>query len=126
MRSDEKPPPVDPMSAFRRSLIFPGLGHRMVGHAVDGLARGVLFSILAGMTLLAILTRASTVTLVAVLILFAVMTILVYLGSAWEAYRLADGEQPLVSSRVLLWAAVGAIMLSVALLALAVSSAARR
>jgi hypothetical protein len=126
MRSDEQPPPVDPMSALRRSLIFPGLGHRMVGHTVDGFARGALFLILAGMTLLAILTGAPTATLVAVLVLFATMTLVVYLGSAWEAHRIADGEQPFVSARVLLWAAVGAIMLSVALLAFAVASAARR
>jgi hypothetical protein len=126
MRSDETPPKVDPMSALRRSLIFPGLGHRLAGYAIDGLARGVLFTILAAMTLLAILSGAPTATLITVLVLFATMTLVVYLGSAWEAFRLADGEQPLVSSRVLLWAAVGAIMLSVALLALAVASAARR
>ena len=34
-------------TAFRRSLLFPGLGHRMIpGRAVDGFARGVLFAML--------------------------------------------------------------------------------
>ena len=54
------------------------------------------------------------------------MALIVYLGSAYEAYRIAEGGQPLVTARALLWATVGIIMLSVVLLALTVASVASR
>jgi hypothetical protein len=43
-----------------------------------------------------------------------------YLGSAAEAYRIAEGGSPFVSARALLWATVALVMLSVALLAMSV------
>jgi hypothetical protein len=126
MRSDERPPDVDPMRAFRRSLIFPGLGHGLVGRSIDGLARGVLFTVLAAMALVVLLSGLTSPVLVVVLALFAGMALVVYLGSAWEAFRLAAGDPPFLSSRALLWATVAVVLASVALLALAVASATRR
>ncbi|MDP9297371.1 MAG: hypothetical protein M3O98_01700 [Actinomycetota bacterium] len=126
MRSDERPPDVDPMRAFRRSLMFPGLGHGLVGRSIDGLARGVLFTVLAAMALVVLLSGLTSAVLVVVLALFAGMALFVYLGSAWEALRLAAGDPPFLSSRALLWATVAVVLASVALLALAVASATRR
>ena len=68
MRMDERPPDVDPSTALAvRRSIFPGLGHRKVGRPVEGLARGVLFAILAGMAVLVALAGASSGMLSAVL-----------------------------------------------------------
>jgi hypothetical protein len=126
MRSGERPSPVDPMRALRRSLIFPGLGHGLVGRSLDGLARGILFVVLAAMAVMVLVAGLTSAVLVTVLALFAGMAVVVYLGSAWEAFRLAAGEPPFVSSRALPWATVAVVMLSVALLTLAIASPSRR
>jgi len=126
MRADERPPDVEPMRAFRRSLVFPGLGHALVGRSFDGAARGVLFTMLVVMALIVILSGPTSGVLATVLVLFLGTALVLYLGSAWEAYRLAAGEPAFVSSRALLWATVAVVMVSVALLALAVATATRR
>jgi len=126
MRQDEERPKVDPKDALAWSLIFPGLGHRKVGRGVDGLARGVLFAVLFSM---ALLTGLSGVRSGAVFGLFAVfmgLALAVYVGSALEAYRLAEGGEPIVSARALLWVTVGVILLSVVVLAITVATAVRR
>jgi TRAP-type mannitol/chloroaromatic compound transport system permease small subunit len=55
-----------------------------------------------------------------VVILLLGSALVIYLGSAAEAHRIADGGQPFVSARVLLWATVALIMVSVSLLAMSV------
>jgi hypothetical protein len=126
MRTDEKPPPIEPGDALRRSLIFPGLGHALAGHGVDGIARGMLFAMLVVMAVIVGLSGVSSGVVLTVFMLFAGMAVVIYLGSAWEAYRLANGETLFVSSRAVLWATVGIIMVSVALLALAATTATKR
>jgi hypothetical protein len=49
----------------------------------------------------------------------------VYVLSALEAYRLAEGGDLLVPSRVLMWVSVGVVFLAVAMLALAVVTTTR-
>jgi hypothetical protein len=126
MRQDEAPPHVEPKDALGWSLIYPGLGHRKLGRGLDGLARGVLFTMLAAMVLIIVVSGVTTAGLLGVLALYLLMALIVYLGSAYEAYRIAEGGQPLVTARALLWATVGIIMLSVVLLALTVASVATR
>jgi hypothetical protein len=126
MRQGEERPQVDPKDALAWSLIFPGLGHRKVGRGVDGLARGVLFAVLFSMALLTGLSGVSSGTIFGLFAVFMGFSLAVYVGSALEAYRLAEGGEPFVSARVLLWATVGVILLSVVVLALAVVTAARR
>jgi hypothetical protein len=50
----------------------------------------------------------------------------VYLGSAFEAYRIADGGGPLVSARALLWTTVAVVMVSIGLLTASVFSVSAR
>jgi len=118
---------VDPRAAFRRSLMFPGLGHRMVpGREVDGFARAVLFAMLL---LATVMLGFSGVHTGAVLLLFLVYlgaTVLVYLVTATEAARLAEGGEPLVSSRTLLWATVAILLLSIVVVAFVIGAATRR
>ena len=126
MRADEKSPDVPPPAAFRRSLIFPGMGHAMVGRSLDGIARGALFTMLLMMTGIVLLSGFSGALGWTVLGLFVAMCLIVYLETAWEAYRLADGEAPLISSRMLLWVATGVILGSSAILAYTLAIVARR
>lgn len=126
MRQDERPPQVEPKDAFAWSLIFPGLGHRKVGRPLDGLARGVLFVLLFAMAVLIAMAGISTPLVFGMFALFMGMALLVYLGSAYEAYRIAEGGAPLVSARHLLWATVVVIMLAIVMLAMSVVTVTRR
>ncbi|MEO8423299.1 MAG: hypothetical protein ABI595_05215 [Actinomycetota bacterium] len=127
MRQETTLVKVDPRAAFRRSLLFPGLGHRMVpGREVDGFARGVLFAMLLLATLM---LGFSGVRAGAVLLLFLIYlgaSVLVYLLTASEAARLAEGGEPLVSSRTLLWATVAILLLSIVVVAFVIGTASRR
>jgi hypothetical protein len=126
MRADEKPPEVEPSAALRRSLLFPGLGHALVGRPLDGIARGALFAMLLVMLLIVLLSGLSSSVAVVVFVLFLAMALVAYAGTAWEAYRLAEGEQPFVSSRTLLWITAGVILGSTALLAFTLAIVAKR
>ena len=126
MRQDEAPPTVDPKDALSASLLYPGLGHRKVGRGLDGLARGVLFTVLAAMAITVYVSGVGSSGTFGVFALFLGGALAVYLGSAYEAYRLAEGEGPLVSSRALLWATVVVIIVSVMLLAVSLVTAARQ
>jgi hypothetical protein len=120
LRQEEAGPTVSPRDAFLWSLTFPGVGHAKVGRAPDGIARGTLFVLTFGLALVIVLSGVSTAPVFAVVALLLVSALTLYLGSAVEAYRIADGGSPFVSARALLWATVALIMISVSLLATAV------
>ncbi|MEX0985028.1 MAG: zinc ribbon domain-containing protein [Actinomycetota bacterium] len=116
-------PVVDARDAVTWSLIFPGLGHRLAGRPMDGLARGSLFAISLGMAVLLMFTGEAALTTIAVLVLFLGAAVAVYVVSAVEAARVARGGDLLVGSRLLMWILVGMTFVSVGALALAVASA---
>jgi hypothetical protein len=126
MRAFEQAPKVDAARAVRWSLVFPGLGHRLVGLPLDGLARAVLFALALGMSLLAILSGLSSAVVILVFAVLVLIAIGVYAGSAVEAERVAHGGDLLVSSRTLMWVTVVVLLGSIALLVGAVTSAPRR
>ena len=107
MRQETARVRVDPRAAFRRSLMFPGLGHRMIpGREVDGFARGVLFAMLLIATLMLGLSGVHAGAVQFLFLVYLTASVLVYVLTAFEASRLAEGGEPLVSSRALLWATV--------------------
>jgi hypothetical protein len=120
LRQDEPRPTVSPRDAFLWSLVFPGVGHAKAGRAPDGIARGTLFVLTFGLALVIVLSGVSSPPVVGVVALLLVSALTIYLGSAAEAYRLAEGGSPFVSARALLWATVALIMAAVSLLALSV------
>jgi hypothetical protein len=122
MRAGEDRPEVSPRDAVMWSLVFPGLGHRLAGRAMDGLARGVLFAMSIGMVAL-LLMASSTAATTAVVLLFLTSAIVVYVLSAMEASRLANGGDVIVGSRLLMWILVGMTFASVGALALSILGA---
>jgi ribosomal protein L40E len=124
-REPTVPPTISPRDAFLWSLTFPGVGHAKAGRTGDGVARATLFVLAFGLTLV-IAFSGATGPLRAVVILLLVSSLTVYLGSAYEAYRIADGGDPLVSSRALLWTTVVFVMLSIGLLTASVFTAGAR
>jgi hypothetical protein len=126
MRQDERPKEVDPKDALVRSLIFPGLGHRLCGYPLDGLARGVLFGMIAVMAILVGLSGTKSSSLKLMFLLFCILAVVVYVGSAYEAHELAAGGHLLVNSKQILWVTVAVVMLSVGMLAMSVITTPRR
>ena len=126
MRTPADRPRVDPRDAVIRSLIFPGLGHRAVGRPVDGLARGVLFVVTFGLGILLAIAAARSGALVVAFVLFLVAGIGVYVMSAIEAQRLANGGSLLVPTNVLMWVVVGVVFVGISLLVLGVVTATHR
>jgi hypothetical protein len=118
---------VDGDKAFRRSLMYPGLGHAMLGSSVDGFARGAVFTLAL---LVAILLPLSGVPATPLTILSIVLAIAaaggIYALSAVETKRLMERRGLLVESRFLLWGGVGLVMITVGAIALSVASQTRR
>lgn len=119
-RQQEDRPAVPPRDAFLWSLIFPGVGHAKAGRAADGIARGTLFVLTFGLTLVIVFAGVSNAALLGVVALLLTSALTLYLGSAFEAYRIAEGGAAFLSPRALLWATVGVIMVAVGLLAASV------
>ena len=126
MRADAERPDVLPKDALIRSLLVPGLGHRKVGRPMDGLARAVLFGVTAGMAVVLAAAGLRTAVAFAAFALFFVAAFGIYALTAYEAYRLAGGASPFLSSRQLLWAFAAVICASVALITIAVVSGSRQ
>jgi hypothetical protein len=126
MRRDERRPKVDPVTAFRWSLVYPGLGHAKLGRSADGLARGVLFGVLLTMAVVLGTSGVRSGIVAVIFWLFVVLALGVYLFTALEARRLADGGEPLIGARVFLWTTVGLIMVSLTVLAFSVMGSVRR
>jgi hypothetical protein len=122
MRREEDRPHVDPAVAFGRSLVFPGLGHAKLGLSAEGFARGALFVILLLVTLLIALAGASSPVLRVLLLTFAIGTLGVYLVTAAEARKIAEGGRPIVSTRLLLWVTVGVLMAAMALIVVVIGT----
>jgi predicted RNA-binding Zn-ribbon protein involved in translation (DUF1610 family) len=126
LRQQVDRPTISPRDAFLWSLTFPGVGHAKAGRAGDGIARATLFVLTFGLTLVIAFSGASSGSLAGVMILLLVSSLTVYLGSAFEAYRIADGGEPLVSPRALLWTTVVVLLVSIGLLTASVFSVSAR
>lgn len=122
-------PEVDPQTAAAWSLAFPGLGHWRLGRKGDAVARAIVFAWAFGALLILLVSRFGKGGLGPTFSLFAVFllgSVIVYATSALDAFRLASGSDPIVSSRTLLWGSVGLIVLSVMIATLVTLPAARR
>jgi hypothetical protein len=118
MKADEQPAHVEPADAFKASLIYPGLGHQKIGRGADGVARGTLFTLSLILLLVVALSGLHSTGQDIMVLLYLSTTLLVYVGSAVEARRMAAGGAPFASSRTLLWGTVGLLIVSIGLLAI--------
>ena len=125
MRGDSRRD-ADPDAAFRRSLVFPGLGHAMLGYPLDGFARGAVFALAVLVAILLPLSVPTTALTILAVILSVAAAVGIYVLSASEVKRLAQRRGLLIESRFLLWGAVGLMMVTVGAIALSVASETRR
>jgi hypothetical protein len=122
-------PGVEPQSAAVWSMALPGLGHWRLGLRADGVARMVMFGWSFGALLVLLVSRFGKGGLgptMPLFVLFLGSSAAIYAVSAIDAYRIASGDPPLVSSRTLLWASAGLVVLSVLVASLVTLPAARR
>jgi len=125
----EAQPTIDPQKAAVWSLVLVGLGHWKAGRRLDGVARMVLFAWTFGTLLVLLVARfgkgglGSTFPL---FVLFLGSAAAIYVLSAIDAHRIASGEEPLVSSRVLLWSSAALVVVSVLIATFVTLPAARR
>jgi hypothetical protein len=104
-----------PARAALWSVAFPGLGHWVVGRRADGVARAVVFTWSFATLVILIASRSGKAGLgptLPLVMLFGIASVAVYAVSIADAWRLAVGDDPLVSSKVLLWVAVALVVLS--------------
>jgi hypothetical protein len=115
---EEARPTVRPGRAARLSILFPGLGHAAVGRRAEGVARAVVFGYAAA-TMVAILVMRGGSGLgpfMALFLLCSAAAAAFYVLAAVDAARLAGGDPPILSSRGLLYGAVGLVLVTVTVL----------
>ena len=110
-------PPVTPGAAAAWSLLFPGIGHWLAGRRADAFARLAL-GVWIGVMLLIVLASGAGASglgsLGPLAALYAVAAVGLWAESVVDARRAAARLPPVVSSRMLLWTAVGLVVLSIA------------
>jgi hypothetical protein len=109
---------VAPRRAVGLSLLFPGLGHLVAGRGAEGVARGVVFAYTLATVLTLLIARAGQGLgpFVPLFLISATAGIVLYVMTAIDAGRLARGEGQVVTTRVLLYGAVGLMVLTVVVL----------
>lgn len=100
-----------------RSLLYPGLGHALVGRAGDGVARGVLFAWALGTVALLLLSRGDRPLgpLLGMTAVYLLVAIGIYVLTAFEAGQLAEGGDVIISSRGLAWFSAALVIITLVL-----------
>lgn len=111
-------PTVDPARAAALSLMFPGLGHRALGRSAEGLARAVVFLWTIGMALAIFVSagRLSAGPFRLLLLVLIAAAAFVYASTAADARRVARGDAPIMTSRMLLYGSTGLMFVIVVML----------
>jgi uncharacterized membrane protein len=111
-------PEIEPATAALWSLAFAGLGHWKAGYRAEGFARAVLFAWTLGTVLVVLVSRPDEGGFgrgFPLFALYAASAAAVYAISAVDAFRVAGGDAPMVSSRTLVWASAGLVLVSIVL-----------
>ena len=122
-------PEIEPQPAAVWSMLWPGLGHWKLGRRTDAVARIVIFGWAFGALLVVLVSRFGKGGLgptFPLFMLFLGASLMIYVVSALDAYRLAAGDTPVMSSRALLWTSAGLVFLSVLIATFVTLPAARR
>lgn len=122
-------PEVEPQTAAVWSMLWPGLGHWKLGRRTDAVARFAMFAWAFGALLILVVSRFGKGGLgptFPLFVLFLGASLMIYVVSALDAYRLAAGDAPVMSSRALLWTSAGLVFLSVLIATFVTLPAARR
>ena len=116
LREPEEVIEVDPGRAAMMSLIFPGVGHFLVGRRGEGIARGVVFAfaLVTGLVSLGAVTRGVGGAYLMLMVLALGAAAALYVVSTVDAGRAANRLPQLLPSRVLMYGGIGLMMASLA------------
>ncbi len=120
LQEPEPPVEVDPGRAAMLSLIFPGVGHIVIGRRSEGIARAVVFAFAIVTGFLALNSfrgGGGTASLLLMVLAFGAAAGL-YVISTLDAGRAASREEQLLASRVLMYGGVGLMLLTLAVVVL--------
>jgi hypothetical protein len=111
-------PAIAPGRAVALSLLFPGLGHAVAGRVAEGVARAVVFlyTLITVVTILVSRAGQGLGPFFLLVVLTATAGVALYVLTAIDAGRLARGEPPILSTRVLLYGAVALMLLTMVML----------
>lgn len=111
-------PEVDPGRATALSLILPGLGHIAAGRKLEGTARILIFAWLLGTLVVIVASRAGRGLgpLLGLAVVYFAAAGGLYLVSALDARRAAEGNDPVLSSRILLYGVSALLLFTIILL----------
>jgi hypothetical protein len=107
---------VDPGRAAMWSLVFPGVGHFIIGRRGEGVARGVVFAfaLLTGLVSLGAVTRGSGGLYLLLMVVALGAAAGLYVISTLDAGRAASRLPPLLPSRVLMYGGIALMLASLA------------
>jgi len=116
----EDRPSITPGSAVKWSLVYPGLGHLKAGRTSDAVARAIVFTwpFVTGLLFLSAHPTGRLGVIGALGATFLAAAALLYVAIAIDAGRVADGDEPMISNRTLLWIGAGIVLCSAASAAL--------
>jgi hypothetical protein len=114
-------PDIDPRSAAKWSLVFPGLGHARIGRTAEGVSRGILFLWPLGTGVLMFLAHIPGISFVhGVAVMFLLAAVLAYVLAAVDVFRQGSGGEPILSAKLLLYGTAALVIMSVSSLFLVV------
>lgn len=118
LEEERRGPALDPGRAVSRSLLFPGLGHAAAGRGAEGLARAVVFGYTLAIVITVLVMRSGEGfgPFLPLVLISVAAGIALYALSAVDAGRLARGEQQVLSSRAMLYGAVGLMLVTIVIL----------
>lgn len=117
-REPEPAPRGDPARAAALSFVFPGLGHLSAGRTAEGLARMVAFLWMAG-TAVAIVVMRRGLGLgpfVPLVLLLGIAATVIYGMSVPDARRAAQGQPPVLTTRMMMYGVSGMMLITVLVL----------
>jgi hypothetical protein len=118
LEEEHRRPEIEPRRAVGLSMLFPGLGHVAAGRGAEGAARAVVFAYALATVVTVLVMRAGEGfgPFLPLLLISAAAGIGLYAVTVLDAGRLARSEDPILSTRALLYGAVGLILLTVVVL----------
>ena len=108
-------PQVPASKAARWSLLYPGLGHAVLGRRAEGVARAILFTWCAATAILLLSAHPAggLGILLPMAVVFVLGSLLWYGVTALDAARLANGAHQVVTSKIMLYSVAALMMMSV-------------
>jgi hypothetical protein len=109
---------TSPQRAVALSLLLPGLGHAVAGRVAEGLARGVVFgyALATGITVVVARSGLGLGPFLPLMLFGFAAAGFLYVVTAVDAGRVAQGIAPVLTTRMLLYGAATLMLVTISVL----------